>query len=112
LVLFETQINKRNIAKIRYFCGIEAQTTQFFLFLNSDFGLARYYENSYQPQSQTTIPVRWAAPEVLQQERMTSKSDVYSFGVCMWEILSKGKSTNPSLFLSLFLSFFLLFHFF
>ena len=60
----------------------------------SDFGLARFYESFYQPQSETTIPVRWAAPEVLRQQAMTSKSNVFSFGVCMWEILEKGKSES------------------
>jgi serine/threonine protein kinase len=62
-----------------------------FLIENRDFGLARYYEESYKASSKGLIPVRWAAPEVIRQEPVTSKSDVFSFGVCMWEILEKGK---------------------
>jgi serine/threonine protein kinase len=98
----QTQINEKNVVKIRF------ELSFFLLFHSSnlchfsisfqpqkqsisDFGLARFYESYYQPQSQATIPVRWSAPEVMKQEKVTSKSDVFSFGVCMWEILEKGK---------------------
>jgi serine/threonine protein kinase len=67
--------------------------------------LARVYESFYQPKSETAIPVRWAAPEMLKQEVMTSKSDVFSFGVCMWEILEKGKSNLLSIFCFVLITF-------
>jgi serine/threonine protein kinase len=56
--------------------------------------LAREYENTYNPQSSKTIPVRWSAPEVLTQQEITTKSNVFSFGVCMWEILENGTCKN------------------
>jgi serine/threonine protein kinase len=43
-------------------------------------------ENIYQ-SSDSTIPIRWASPEMLNQQPVTSKSDVFSFGVVLWEVL-------------------------
>jgi serine/threonine protein kinase len=86
------QINEKNVVKIRFSNFLFFSFSPFILihYFSSDFGLARFYEMFYQPQSETAIPVRWSAPEVLQQARVTSKSDVFSFGVCMWEILEHG----------------------
>jgi len=60
----------------------------------SDFGMARFttteHGNEYKPSSNTSIPVRWSAPEVLKTGTSTAASDRYSFGVTMWEILTKG----------------------
>jgi len=53
----------------------------------SDFGLAR--DHLYQT-SDSQIPIRWAAPEMLTQQPVTSKSDVFSFGIVLWEIFSWG----------------------
>ena len=39
--------------------------------------------------SNSKIPIRWSAPEVLRQQPVTSKSDVFSFGVTMWEVKRK-----------------------
>jgi serine/threonine protein kinase len=105
LIIQNPQVNKFNVVKIRFCmalfsCSFFSFDCLFVFFPShnqkkttiSDFGLARSYENFYNPHSESTIPVRWAAPEVLQQQSMTFKSDVFSFGVCMWEILSKGTS--------------------
>jgi serine/threonine protein kinase len=85
-----TQVNKNNVLKIRYLFNQVVEVLNF-VGHYSDFGLARYFENFYQPHSNIPIPVRWAAPEVLKQEEITSKSDVFSFAVCMWEILENGQ---------------------
>ncbi|XP_029158097.1 receptor-like tyrosine-protein kinase kin-16 [Nylanderia fulva] len=43
------------------------------------------------------IPVRWMAPEALEDGIYTSKSDVWAFGVLMWEITSLGKRPYPEI---------------
>eukprot|EP01114_Cavostelium_apophysatum_P012508 TRINITY_DN2812_c0_g1_i4.p1 TRINITY_DN2812_c0_g1~~TRINITY_DN2812_c0_g1_i4.p1 ORF type:complete len:1716 (+),score=368.48 TRINITY_DN2812_c0_g1_i4:182-5329(+) len=40
--------------------------------------------------SSAPIPVKWSAPEVINDRVFTVKSDVWSFGIVMWEILSFG----------------------
>lgn len=57
----------------------------------SDFGLSRL-EGQCSLSDDDPIPVKWAAPEVLNGELFTSKSDVWSFGILMWEVFSKGKT--------------------
>jgi serine/threonine protein kinase len=55
----------------------------------SDFGMSR--DILYQASAtDKQIPIRWASPEMLNQQAVTSKSDVFSFGVMMWEIFSFG----------------------
>ena len=34
------------------------------------------------------IPVRWTAPEALQNRTFSTASDVWSFGILVWEIMS------------------------
>ena len=59
----------------------------------TDFGLTRHTSIYVSVRDGTAIsdcvPVRYAAPEVLQQGTYTEKSDIYSFGVTMWEAFSK-----------------------
>lgn len=39
----------------------------------------------------TLIPLRWVAPEVVNESKYSEKSDLWSFGVLMWEIFTGGR---------------------
>lgn len=60
-------------------------------FLNSisDFGLSRSGDE-YLLSTDSKIPIRWTAIEVLMEKPATSASDVWSFGIVCWEILMNG----------------------
>jgi len=55
----------------------------------SDFGMSRHIEKIYSA-SESTVPVRWCSPEVLQKREFSTKSDVWAFAVTMWEIFEHG----------------------
>jgi len=57
----------------------------------TDFGLSRTIEHSYYDKSDSEIPIKWCAPEVLENGTHLSKSDVYSFGVMLWELFNNAK---------------------
>ncbi|CAK9188699.1 unnamed protein product [Sphagnum troendelagicum] len=64
----------------------------------TDFGLTRAsaiysIADSSASSTMTVVPVRYAAPEILQTmdgSNYSDKSDVYSMGVLMWEVCSRG----------------------
>ena len=63
----------------------------------TDFGLAR---SSSTIDNTSIIPIRYCAPEILQNNNQSSyseKSDVYSMGVFMWEALSNGEMPYASI---------------
>jgi len=61
--------------------------------LTRDNGLSSAAGNNTASSTMPTIPIRYAAPEILQtmnEENYSEKSDVYSMGVLMWEACSRG----------------------
>lgn len=46
------------------------------------------YNHEYYLYKNTSVPLRWMAPECLEMDEHTIKSDVYSFGVLVWELFS------------------------
>ncbi|PRP83292.1 hypothetical protein PROFUN_09504 [Planoprotostelium fungivorum] len=55
----------------------------------ADFGLSReQHDTAVASQTQTSVgPLKWMAPEAIQNRVYSVKSDAFSFGVVMWEIL-------------------------
>lgn len=45
------------------------------------------YNQEYYTLKNTSVSLRWMAPECLEIDEHTIKSDVYSFGVLVWELL-------------------------
>jgi serine/threonine protein kinase len=67
----------------------------------ADFGLARDISGRemYKKNPRGKIPVKWTAPEALENRIFTTKSDVWSFGVVLWELFTYGHSPYPDLHL-------------
>lgn len=55
-----------------------------------DFGMARdiYFNDYYRKETKGLLPVRWMAPESLQDGVFTSDSDVWSYGIVLWEMMT------------------------
>eukprot|EP01119_Soliformovum_irregulare_P011028 TRINITY_DN2733_c0_g2_i1.p1 TRINITY_DN2733_c0_g2~~TRINITY_DN2733_c0_g2_i1.p1 ORF type:complete len:811 (+),score=148.20 TRINITY_DN2733_c0_g2_i1:68-2434(+) len=51
-----------------------------------DFGLSRNVEKKDSTTKSEVGPLKWMAPESLEDRRYSSKSDVWSFGVLVWEV--------------------------
>ncbi|KAI4878618.1 hypothetical protein NFI96_024185 [Prochilodus magdalenae] len=75
----------------------------------ADFGLARVFknaadgddtgdeENIYEAKEGTKLPVKWTAPEALNDSRFSIKSDVWSFAILLHEIMTFGQMPYPGL---------------
>ena len=56
----------------------------------TDFGFSRQLDEDIYVSSNTQeVPVRWTAPEALNEAKHSVSSDVWSFGVVMWEVFTK-----------------------
>ncbi|KAI1303212.1 Fibroblast growth factor receptor 1-A [Halotydeus destructor] len=63
----------------------------------ADFGLARNIQDDYyRKTTDGRLPIKWMAPESINQFVYTSQSDVWSFGILLWEILTLGGTPYPN----------------
>ncbi|XP_062509692.1 insulin receptor-like isoform X2 [Corticium candelabrum] len=62
-----------------------------------DFGMARdaYVSDYYRKRGRGPMPVRWMAPESLQDGIFTTASDIWSYGIVLWEISTLGAQPYP-----------------
>ncbi|CAI2341028.1 unnamed protein product [Caenorhabditis sp. 36 PRJEB53466] len=56
----------------------------------ADFGLAKH-ASAYKMRKMTKMPVRYLAPETLNNFVYSTKTDVYTFGLVIWEIFENGE---------------------
>ncbi|KAM8711191.1 hypothetical protein ACLKA7_000343 [Drosophila subpalustris] len=47
------------------------------------------YSREYHKHRNTLLPVRWLAPECIQEDEYTTKSDIFAFGVVVWELFNQ-----------------------
>ena len=73
---------------------VAPDTNTKYLIKVGDFGLSRSLISNnndiYKSSSETQIPIRWSAPEVLSHGIYGTKSDSWSFGIVLWELFSFG----------------------
>lgn len=62
----------------------------------SDFGMS---DNKDEIKDETLekVPIKWLAPETMQEKVYTHKTDIWTFGVLVWEIYSDGAEPYPGL---------------
>lgn len=59
----------------------------------SDFGLSKVVDNTNKEwvmESPESLPMRWLAPESINNGVFTASSDVWSFAVVLWEMFTFG----------------------
>lgn len=47
------------------------------------------YNREYFKHRNSLLPVRWLAPECIQEDEYTTKSDIFAFGVTVWELFTQ-----------------------
>ncbi|XP_057827086.2 L-type lectin-domain containing receptor kinase SIT2-like [Cryptomeria japonica] len=63
-----------------------------------DFGLAKLYDHSENPQTTHVVgTLGYIAPELIQTGKVTPSSDVYSFGALLMEVACGRKPVDPSM---------------
>ncbi|KAH8421075.1 hypothetical protein KR222_010720, partial [Zaprionus bogoriensis] len=47
------------------------------------------YSREYHKHRNTLLPLRWLAPECIQEDEYTTKSDIFAFAVVVWELFNQ-----------------------
>ena len=64
----------------------------------ADFGLSRFTASEYYYRAQAgTFPVKWTAPEAIDDNKYSTASDVWSFAITVVEIIEDGLAPYPGL---------------
>uniref|UniRef100_F1L2U2 Tyrosine-protein kinase n=1 Tax=Ascaris suum TaxID=6253 RepID=F1L2U2_ASCSU len=72
----------------------------------SDFGMsdernyirdAKLDKESFHSTAHIQVPMKWLAPETMQQRIFSTKTDVWAFGIMAWEIYADGREPYPGM---------------